>query len=346
MGQRYSKSDYLNGKFYQLSKELFKGKYKSLTNNERVLYSVLKDRFELSIKNEWVDSDNNIYFIFEQVQLSEECCMSLKTVQRAMQNLVKYQLIDSVRQGQNMANRLYLLKPDQEEDKVTNDHNEESKAKEKTKSFEKAKDKVDEKIAIKPDYKRTSQNDLSEQVKKSLPDKSKSPTIYTNNNYTENNYTSSSKDESQINRTIEEEESKTTDLLLIKSRIKLEILIAQRKDIPEDLIIKIYKILDSFFRNVSKTSFKIQDEVIPVKELKEQIYNILDQKSFLCVAEAIMNNPGTIKQMRPYIISCFYNYATGEMRSKCNVKKNIYSFNNFEQHNYNFAEIERLLLKN
>lgn len=318
MGQRYSKSDYLNGKFYQLLKELFKGKYKSLTNNERVLYSVLKDRFELSIKNEWVDSDNNIYFIFEQVQLSEECCMSLKTVQRAMQNLVKYQLIDSVRQGQNMANRLYLLKPDSEEDKVTN---EASNANEKSKKPEKVRDNVDEKKATNPDYKRTSQNDLSEQVKKSLPDKSKSPTIYTNNNYTEKNYTSSSKDKSESDRPVEDEESKTTDLLSIKSRIELENLFAQRKDIPEDLIIKIYKTLDSFFRNTSTTSFKIQDEVVPVKELKEQIHNILNEKSFLCVAEAIMDNSSTIKQMRPYIISCFYNYAIGEMRPKCNVKQ-------------------------
>lgn len=113
MGERYSTSDFLSSKYYQLSKELFQGKYKKLSNNERVLYSILKDRFDLSVKNGWVDQENNIFFIFQQESLIEECCMSLRTVQRALQGLINTQLIESVRQGQNQPNRLYLLKPDQ-----------------------------------------------------------------------------------------------------------------------------------------------------------------------------------------------------------------------------------------
>lgn len=82
MGNRYSREDFQNSKFYQLPKELFCGNYRSVSNNERVLYSILKDRFELSIKDEWLDADNNIYFYFQQDSLTEECCMSLRTVQR------------------------------------------------------------------------------------------------------------------------------------------------------------------------------------------------------------------------------------------------------------------------
>ena len=32
---------------------------------------VIKDRFELSIQNEWVDKNNNIYFIFSNKHLCE-----------------------------------------------------------------------------------------------------------------------------------------------------------------------------------------------------------------------------------------------------------------------------------
>ena len=37
----------------------------------KIMYALLKDRFELSIQNEWVDKNNNIYFIFSNKHLCE-----------------------------------------------------------------------------------------------------------------------------------------------------------------------------------------------------------------------------------------------------------------------------------
>lgn len=332
MGQRFSKSDYLNGKFYQLSKELFKGKYKGLSNNERVLYSILKDRFELSIKNEWVDQDNNIYFIFEQVQLSEECCMSLKTVQRAMQTLMEFDLIDSVRQGQNLPNKLYLLKPEQEE-VLENSFFQET-------TVEEANENSDSNNCKELLEKGTSQNDLSGQVKKSLPDKSKSPTIYTNINYTNNNYTSSSKE------AVEEEENKSSNVMRIEDKIELENLLRNRKDIPEELIIKIYNILNNFFKFSRSKTVRVQDDTLPILTVREKIYSKLDMDCVWSVVDAVMNTPNKIKQLQPYVISCFYNYAEGYELMYRLKEKNSNGFNSFKQNDCDFDEIERTMLSN
>lgn len=111
MNRRYSLTDYSNNRFYQLERVLFEGNYKVLSNNDRIVYTILKDRFELSIKNGWVDEEDNIYFYFRQDSLAIQCCISRRTVQACIDDLVKAELLESVRQGMNKPNRLYLLKP-------------------------------------------------------------------------------------------------------------------------------------------------------------------------------------------------------------------------------------------
>lgn len=50
--------------FYQLPKVLFTNPlYKGISNDAKVAYALLKDRFNYSIRNNWVDENDNIYFI-------------------------------------------------------------------------------------------------------------------------------------------------------------------------------------------------------------------------------------------------------------------------------------------
>ncbi|KAA2274988.1 hypothetical protein BUZ22_04660 [Staphylococcus haemolyticus] len=45
------------------TKYLFEDAYfKKMSAETKIMYVLLKDRFELSIQNEWVDKNNNIYF--------------------------------------------------------------------------------------------------------------------------------------------------------------------------------------------------------------------------------------------------------------------------------------------
>ena len=43
-----------------------------MSAESKLLYAILKDRFELSVKNNWIDADGNIYFIFTVEEL-ERC---------------------------------------------------------------------------------------------------------------------------------------------------------------------------------------------------------------------------------------------------------------------------------
>ncbi|WP_458172613.1 replication initiator protein A, partial [Enterococcus faecalis] len=55
---------------YQMPKVFFTNElYKSLSNDAKIAYMLLKDRFDSSVKNNWVDNEDNIYFIYTVAEL-------------------------------------------------------------------------------------------------------------------------------------------------------------------------------------------------------------------------------------------------------------------------------------
>ena len=54
------------GTYLQLPKELlFDEKYQNLSISAITLYSILRDRHSLSLKNNWKDENGNTYIIFQ-----------------------------------------------------------------------------------------------------------------------------------------------------------------------------------------------------------------------------------------------------------------------------------------
>lgn len=114
---RFKISDIDNEIFYQIPKSLFTNKnYKGLGSDAKVIYALLKDRMSLSRKNDWKDQNGDIFLIFRQEELSEILDLSVATVSRAMKQLVKYQLIDVIRQGLSKPNKIYINKIEAESD--------------------------------------------------------------------------------------------------------------------------------------------------------------------------------------------------------------------------------------
>ncbi len=59
-------------KFYQLPKVFFTNpKYTKLSNDEKIAYAILRDRLDLSIKNNWIDENGDIFFIFTNETLKK-----------------------------------------------------------------------------------------------------------------------------------------------------------------------------------------------------------------------------------------------------------------------------------
>jgi hypothetical protein len=95
-----------------MPKFLFEGELENLTNDARVLYSLLRDRHELSIKNHWVNSEGEVYLIFSRENMCGFLKLCEKTITKAMNTLKKYNLIEEQRRGLGKPNLIYLLNPE------------------------------------------------------------------------------------------------------------------------------------------------------------------------------------------------------------------------------------------
>jgi hypothetical protein len=111
--EKYNLSQVKTERFYQLPKYLFEDAYfKKMSAEAKIMYALLKDRFELSLQNEWVDKNNNIYFIFSNKHLCEYLGYAeQKIIIKLKKELIKFNLLTQERVGLNKPNRLYLLKP-------------------------------------------------------------------------------------------------------------------------------------------------------------------------------------------------------------------------------------------
>ncbi|HDL9671631.1 TPA: replication initiator protein A [Staphylococcus aureus] len=98
-----------NQNFYMLHKALFVNeKYKKLSDSAKVTYAILNDRVSLSIKNNWVDDNGDIYFIFTNESLQNILDKSKNTITKIKKELQAVGLLEQIRTGFNKPNKLYL----------------------------------------------------------------------------------------------------------------------------------------------------------------------------------------------------------------------------------------------
>lgn len=104
--------DVASQQFYKFDKWiLLEGKLKKLSPTAKLLYMVLKDREEISLKNAkaFTDEDGNLFQYFDQEKAAELIGVSLSAIKKAFKDLQEYKLIESARQGLGKPNRLYIL---------------------------------------------------------------------------------------------------------------------------------------------------------------------------------------------------------------------------------------------
>ncbi|MQY75986.1 MAG: hypothetical protein GH148_10760, partial [Clostridia bacterium] len=90
----YTEKEEVTLRFYQVPKALFKNPvYKGLGLGPKLMYSILRDRLDLSIKNNWKDEKGYIYLIFSREDLSGLLEINKETATTYKRKLVKYKLI-------------------------------------------------------------------------------------------------------------------------------------------------------------------------------------------------------------------------------------------------------------
>ena len=104
--------DIASMQFYKFDKWLLaEESLKKLSPTAKLLYMVIKDREEISLKNadKFTDKEGYLFQYFDQVKAGDLLGISKNAVIKAFKDLQEYKLIEVVRQGQGKPNRLYVL---------------------------------------------------------------------------------------------------------------------------------------------------------------------------------------------------------------------------------------------
>ena len=99
--------------FYRLPTFLFSDQFKTLSANAKVLYMLLMDRLiELSEKNGWPNDKNEDYIIMPREEMCKLVGVSMKTVIKVVNELIKFGLLEEKPGKQGKPNQIYLLAPE------------------------------------------------------------------------------------------------------------------------------------------------------------------------------------------------------------------------------------------
>jgi hypothetical protein len=106
---RYKNYEVDDQRFYQIPKSLFGNEnYKGLSPLSKLVYAFLRDRMELSKKNNWVNEDGDVYLLFAREKIAELLEMSVPSVITCFKQLVEFDLVEEIRQGLGKPNIIFI----------------------------------------------------------------------------------------------------------------------------------------------------------------------------------------------------------------------------------------------
>ena len=103
----------ITGSFHQMPRFLTSGEFtgNKLSNDARVLYTLMLDRYKLSLKNGWYDDNDDVYIYFKKEEMEFQLGLSKMTVLKVTRELKGHLLVKETKQGLNRPNKIYLLSP-------------------------------------------------------------------------------------------------------------------------------------------------------------------------------------------------------------------------------------------
>jgi len=110
---RYTRQSIATNTFLQMPRFIMVGEFAGnrISNNARILYTLLLDRHKISIKNGWHDENGDVYIYFKREEMEQQLGISERTVVKVIQELKTFSLVEEKKQGLNKPNKIYLLSP-------------------------------------------------------------------------------------------------------------------------------------------------------------------------------------------------------------------------------------------
>lgn len=95
--------------FFQLPKSIhYNEKYLKMSVEAKYLYMLMYDRNKVSVTNNWVDDNGDIYIYFSIENICKELNVKDQKAQKLKKELMNHELIKEVRQGLNKPNKIYV----------------------------------------------------------------------------------------------------------------------------------------------------------------------------------------------------------------------------------------------
>lgn len=181
----YKINDLVKFDFVKIPKTLFANpKYKMMSSDAKLTYALLYDRLSLSIQNNWINSDGEVYLVYTREAIAEDLGITYKKAISAFKELKENNLIIDKQCGRGMPNFIFIVKPEltAKDAKEYTDNEKTRSAKTECLDFGQADECVDKQKSDMPNtHILNCQTGISRGAKTECQDLPKSHTIKTNN---------------------------------------------------------------------------------------------------------------------------------------------------------------------
>ena len=320
--------------FYRIPKVLFKDKtFSKISTDAKVLYGLMLDRMNLSVKNRWFDDENRVYIIYTVSDIMDELgCAEQKAIKLLSELDIKkgIGLIERKRQGLGKPNIIYVknfiyqstpLNCENHNSRVVNIENPE----------------------LRKSQFSNCENQSSEIVKNTNQELRFSQTNNTDNNYTDFNDTEKSNielnDTEIVSYPIRQENENTTPpypapkgidtIRWIENRQKYEKLI--KKNIDYDIISERYSKawLDEIVAIMvdvvcsDEPTIRINKQEYPHEVVKSRFLKI-DSSHIEYIDFALRSNTSDVRNIRAFLITTIYrSFETADNWFSAKVKHDM-----------------------
>ena len=303
--------------------------FEDLSVNAKLLYGVLLDRMNLSMKNRWFDSENRVYIIYQIAEIMEDFNFSKKTAVRYLNELENFGLVEKKRRGLGLPSLLYVKnfvvfqdhsEPDDTdfddvaEDDNLNENMETSRGIQReiprgVRTYTSRSGDVETSKSVRQVTSRGVKSELQEVTKRGpLISKTNSNNININNTKESNNILSNPIVKNAVDGMGREEESlfeKYTKM--VKDNIDYDVLISRHyleKSMIDGMVNLIVEtiISENDYIIISSTKFP--------KETVKSRFSKLDISHIEYVLECMNHNTTNIKNIKKYLLAALYNAPT------------------------------------
>ena len=302
--------------------------FADLSVNAKLLYGVLLDRMNLSMKNRWFDSENRVYIIYQIAEIMEDFNFSKKTAVRYLNELENFGLVEKKRRGLGLPSLLYVKNfvvfqdhsesddtdfDDVAEDDNLNENMETSRGiqgetSRGVRTYTSRSVDMETSKGVQKETLRGAKSELQEVTKRGPLISKTNNNININNTKESNNILSNPIVKNAVDRMGREEESlfeKYTKM--VKDNIDYDVLISRHyleKSMIDGMVNLIVEtiISENDYIIISSTKFP--------KEAVKSRFSKLDISHIEYVLECMNHNTTNIKNIKKYLLAALYNAPT------------------------------------